>query len=241
MIKIKGLNTDEIKESLKHVYFINGTAYAGKSTICRMLAETFDMIHCKENYDLGSVMDQTSPETHPNIHYFKTMSGWEEFVTRDKYTYTKWLEDTAEELAPLEIEYLLSLPKNKRVIVDTNIPHKILEKISDRSRVAYMVTTPEISRDEFFNRSDKEKQFLLGVIKDTNQPEENLENFKDMLIYANRPEVIERYTKSGFFYTERRTIEDDVLDKFNAICTHFGFIKKLMWWGVTQIKKHLKT
>jgi cytidylate kinase len=28
-----------IKEYLKNVYFINGTAYAGKSTICKMISE----------------------------------------------------------------------------------------------------------------------------------------------------------------------------------------------------------
>ncbi len=222
MIEINGLSIDEIKESLKNVYFINGTAYAGKSTVCKMLAEKYNMIHCVENYDLGKVMDQTSIETHPNIHYFKTMSGWEEFVTRDKYTYAKWLDDTSKELTLLEVEYLLSLPKDRLVIVDTNITHDVLKLISDPKRVAYMVTTPEISRDEFFNRLDKEKQFLLSVIQNTDKPQENLDNFKDMLLYVNRQEVIDRFTKSGFFYTERKTLNDDINEKFNQVCNHFG-------------------
>jgi hypothetical protein len=187
-----------------------------------MLADKYNMIHCKENYDLGSVMDKTSPETHPNLHYFKTMSGWDEFVTRDKYTYAKWLDDTSEELTYLEIEYLLSLPKDRLVIVDTNITPSVLLKISDYNRVAFMVTTPEISRDEFFNRLDKEKQFLLSVIEKTDKPDENLKNFKDMLLYANRQEVIERFTKSGFFYTVRETLEDDINIKFKQICEHFN-------------------
>lgn len=222
MKKINGLSYKEIKEQLKHVYFINGTAYAGKSTVCKMLAEKYNMLHCKENYDLGSIMDKTNPETHPNIHYFKTMSGWDEFVTRDKYTYGKWLDDTSTELTPLEIEYLLTLPKDKLVIVDTNIIHEVLKEISDPSRVAYMVTTPEISRDEFFNREDKEKQFLLSVIQSTDKPEENLQSFKEMLLYVNRQEVIDRFTKSGFFYTERKTLEEDINEKFEQVCKHFG-------------------
>lgn len=73
------ISLKEIKESLKHVYFINGTAYAGKSTVCRMLADKYNMVLCEENYDLGSIMEQTSSETHPNIHYFKAMSGWEPY------------------------------------------------------------------------------------------------------------------------------------------------------------------
>ena len=167
-------------------------------------------------------MDKTSPETHPNLHYFKIMSNWDEFVTRDKYTYTKWLDDTSEELIYLEIEFLLALPKDRLIIVDTNITPSVLLQISDYNRVAFMITTPEISRDEFFNRSDKEKQFLLSVIRKTDMPEENLKNFRDILLYANRQEVIERFTNSEFFYTFRETFEDDINVKFKQICEHFN-------------------
>ena len=166
-------------------------------------------------------MNKTTSRTHPNIHYFETMNSWEEFVTRDKFTYSKWLDDTSKELTLLEIEYLLTLPKDRLIIVDTNITHDVLSKISDYSRVAYMVTTPEISRDEFFNRDDKEKQFLLNVIKNTDKPEENLRNYKETILYANRIEVIERFTKSGYCYTFRKTLEDDICDKFKRICEHF--------------------
>ena len=33
-----------------NVYFINGLAYAGKSTMAKMLAEKYDGILCEENY-----------------------------------------------------------------------------------------------------------------------------------------------------------------------------------------------
>lgn len=38
-----------IKHYLKNCYFITGTAYAGKSTMCKMLAEKYDMVHCEGN------------------------------------------------------------------------------------------------------------------------------------------------------------------------------------------------
>lgn len=34
-----------------NVYFLNGTAYAGKSTMVKRLAEKYDGIVCEENYD----------------------------------------------------------------------------------------------------------------------------------------------------------------------------------------------
>ena len=38
-----------LKHYLKNVYFITGTAYAGKSTAVKMLSEKYDMIFCGEN------------------------------------------------------------------------------------------------------------------------------------------------------------------------------------------------
>ena len=37
-------------DKFENVYFINGTAYAGKSTMVKLLAEKYDGITCKENY-----------------------------------------------------------------------------------------------------------------------------------------------------------------------------------------------
>lgn len=216
------INDSIIKKYLEHVYFINGTAYAGKSSVCKMLSEKYDMYLCEENFKLGKFLEMSSPELHPNLNYFKTKKSWEEFVTRDKEVYVKWLEGVSREISEFEIMELLSLPKDKKIIVDSNMPHDILMKISDRSRVAYMVTTPEISRDEFFKRTDTEKQFLLDVIKQSDEPEKNLENYKDMILLANRQEVIDQFKKSGFFFVERKTLEEDVYDKFKLIEEHFG-------------------
>ena len=44
-----GIASNIIKYYLKDVYFINGTAYAGKSTMVHMLAEKYGMIECGDN------------------------------------------------------------------------------------------------------------------------------------------------------------------------------------------------
>ena len=41
-----------LKHYLRNCYFILGTAYAGKSTMCAMLAEKYDMVHYSENYGI---------------------------------------------------------------------------------------------------------------------------------------------------------------------------------------------
>ena len=42
----------ERNDVLKHnnLYFFNGTAYAGKSTMVKLLAEKYDGVACEENY-----------------------------------------------------------------------------------------------------------------------------------------------------------------------------------------------
>jgi hypothetical protein len=212
----------EIKKALQHVYFINGTAFAGKSSVCKALAKKHDMILCEENYNFDEWLKQTTPKSHPYMNYFKTMGSWEEFVTRSKEDYDKWIEGVSLETAPFEIETLLSLPKDKRIIVDTNIPHHILKEISDDHHVCYMVTSTEISMNEFFNREDKEKNFLLEVIKNSDNPEENLKHYKDTIAYINREEKINVFRHSGFFCIERKSLDESIDDKINLVEKHFN-------------------
>ena len=65
-----------LKELLKNCYFLNGTAYAGKSTMVRLLAQRHDGIECGENYH-DALMEATDPVCQPNLGYFKTMSSWD--------------------------------------------------------------------------------------------------------------------------------------------------------------------
>ena len=60
-----------IKHYLKDVYFITGTAYAGKSTTVKMLAERYGMILCGENYHMDIANAVATPDTHPDICYNK--------------------------------------------------------------------------------------------------------------------------------------------------------------------------
>ena len=56
-----------LKHYLRNCYFINGTAYAGKSTMCAMLAQRYDMIHCQDNYNLDLILSVADPERQPNV------------------------------------------------------------------------------------------------------------------------------------------------------------------------------
>lgn len=126
-----GIEANVLKRVLRNVYYINGTAYAGKSTMVKLLAERFGGILCGENYH-DALMNMIDAEHQPNLSYFDVMKDWQEFISRTPDEYDAWIQGCAKEAAELELITLIELaPKGKKVFVDTNIPFEILKEISD--------------------------------------------------------------------------------------------------------------
>jgi len=223
------LPANVIRHLFQNVYFFNGTAYAGKSTMVHLLAEKYDGIECGENYH-DVLADTVDAEHQPNLSYFDTMKDWQEFINRTPEVYDNWIIGTGREAGELEIIRLLQLVLNdkfsenpdRKIFVDTNISPEILWQISDYQHVVIMLSPQSMSVDRFFDRSDPEKQFLLQQIQTTEDPEKTMANFRACLERINSPEHYAEMAESGFFTWVRRedsTIEDTML----AIEKHFGF------------------
>ena len=194
-----------------NVYFINGTAYAGKSTMVKMLAEKYDGIACEENYHDARISDLNSYEF-PGLTYTRDLKDWREFIRRTPDEYEAWIKETTKECTILELQILDELSKqDKMIFVDTNIPTEVLAKISDRDHVLIMLAEPEISVNRFFDRPDKEKQFLYQLLLHEEKPDEAMENFRECLKRVNSKEIYNHFLNSGFHVIirdDKRTIED---------------------------------
>lgn len=211
-----------LKHYLKNVYFITGTAYAGKSTIVKMLADRYDMIFCGENYHSKISDTIATQETHPNISYINNLTDWKDFVTRTPEEYERWIYSTGREAAEFEIAELISISQNKKVIVDTSIPVDILKEISDYDHVAIMLSPQSMSVERFFDRSDPDKQFLLNVINSCENPEAVMENYRNGLALINSKKHYDEYANSGFFTVVRKDTEKDTRDEVcEIIAKHF--------------------
>lgn len=209
-----------LKHYLKNVYFITGTAYAGKSTMVRMLSEKYGMLCCGENFHCAVSDIVAVPEIQPDLCYMKNLTDWKEFVTRTPEEYERWIYSVGREAAEFEIVELLSIARDKKVIVDTNIPIDILKEISDYHHVAAMVSPQSMSVERFFDRSDPEKQFLLSVIESCDDPEAVMANYKKGLARINSREHYDEYVNSGFFTLVR---EDNGKDTREYVC---GLLEK---------------
>ena len=82
--------------------------------------------------------------------------------------------------------------------MDTNISPETLRNISDSNHVLIMLAEPDISVNLFFNRPDKEKQFLYRLLMEEENPEAALENFRQCLSRINSRENYDAFLKSGF-------------------------------------------
>ena len=100
-----------IKSMFQNVYFITGTAYAGKSTAVKLLAERFDGIYCGENYH-DVFMKHIDKEFQPNLAYFDTMKDWQEFISRTPDEYAAWIDGCSKEAESLGRNSLVVLPMN---------------------------------------------------------------------------------------------------------------------------------
>lgn len=213
-----------LKYYLKNVYFITGTAFAGKSTTVKLLAEKYDMIFCGENYHSAVSDIVATPDAQPDICYLNTLTDWRDFVRRSPEEYERWIFGTGKEAAEFEVAELLSLSKNnKKIIVDTNISVDVLKEISEYNRVAVMLSPQSMSVERFFDRDDPEKQFILHVIQSCENPEAVMENYKRGLALINSKEHYDELANSGFFTVVR---QDDGNDTRKEVCdmiaAHFG-------------------
>ena len=91
-----------------NVYFINGTAYAGKSTMVKLLAEKYNGIACEENYH-DKLLPELSKEDFPCLTYTRDLTDW-----------LKILSDMSQEEKP--------------IFVDTNSSIETLRAIADHGR-----------------------------------------------------------------------------------------------------------
>ena len=219
------ISNNILKHYLKNVYFITGTAYAGKSTTVKMLSEKYDMIFCGENYHSVVSNVVANPENQPEISYLNNLTDFRDFVTRSPEEYARWIFATSKEAAEFEIAELLSISKDKKVIVDTNIPIDILKEISDYNHVAVMISPLSMSVERFFDRNDPEKLFILNTIESCENPAEVMENYKKGLALINSQENYDLYVKSGFFTVIREDNQKDTKEEVcEKIAKHFGLV-----------------
>ena len=195
----------------ENAYFVIGTSYAGKSTMVKELARKHNGIACEENYH-DNYPEELDKEEFPCLTYTRDLVDWHDFIRRSPEEYKAWFDGVARECEILELRILEDLKKQEKpIFVDTNISIETLKKITDPNHVLVMLADPDISVRRFFERPDREKQFLYQLIMEEPNPEKAMENYRRGLELINSQEVYDRFLNYGFsviLRDESRTIEE---------------------------------
>ena len=92
-------------------------------------------------------------------------------------------------------------------------------KVSDKDHVLIMLADPKVSVDRFFNRPDKEKQFLYKLLLEEENPDKALDNFRKCLERINSKEKYNYFLNFGFnvlLRDDNRSIEEtlNIVEKY---------------------------
>jgi hypothetical protein len=193
--------TEQVAEKklfFDRAYFITGTAYAGKSTMVRLLAQKHGGILCEENYH-DRLLDGLEKEEFPCLCYTRDLVDWHDFIRRTPEEYEAWYDGVSGECETLELRILADLTREGRpVFVDTNISTETLKTVAAPGHVLVMLADPEVSVRRFFERPDREKQFLYRLIMEEPQPDRALNNFRRCLERINSQKNYDAFLHSGF-------------------------------------------
>ena len=182
----------------ENVYFITGNAYAGKSTMVRLLAEKHRGTLCEENYH-DRYFPEVDPSEFPGLSYTRELKDWHDFIRRTPEEYKAWIDETAKECEILELKILADLAGQERpVFVDTNISLQTLKRVVEPGHVLVLLADPQTSVRRFFERPDREKQFLYRLILEEPDPEKAMENYRQGLMLINSQESYDLFLHSGF-------------------------------------------
>ena len=190
-----------LKRSLKNVYFLTGTACAGKTTMCKAIAEKHGFIFFNSNHRADE-FDSWAELC--DIRYQKVsgqkITDWECFFNRPTEEYLKWLAQVSGEYFEYGIVEIIKLSQKNTVITDIEIPFDLIQTILDYNQIACLITTPDLLIRDFYGREDHRD--IFECIMSLKNPEQSLEKNKEVL-RTSCLRITDKVLKSGLYYLKR--------------------------------------
>ena len=213
-----------LKHSLRNVYFLSGTALAGKTTMAKALAQKYGFIHFNDNWheDNFKVFRSICDEKYqPHSTKKKQTTDWEAFFGR---TVEEFLAANAgrgenDEYIEFAIVELIKLSQNKKVVADVGIPIPLLSEISDYNKIVCMLASPELLTCENYGKRDDHKEFLECILS-LKEPEKKIA-VQDELFRISAEKVFDEARKYNL-YSIVRTEESTVEETLMLLEKHFG-------------------
>ena len=208
-----------IKEYLKNVYFITGTPCAGKTTVTRALGKKYGIpvYVIDDQFTIHQLL--SDPEHQPNMN--RHFRDADEFFGRSVEEYRNWLIGNSREQLDYVLLDLIKLSRDGIVLCDIHIVAEEAARITDPSRIAFLLRKPEDLAEEYSNRPDhREFHDFIHSASDYEQAKATC----NKTLYSLNIERYNAIRNSRFFWLERddsRCVDETV----SLVEKHFGWKK----------------
>lgn len=208
-----------IKEYLKNVYFITGTPCSGKTTISQELAKRHNLLVYNIDEQFSNHQKISNSTFQPSMN--KVFKDADEFFGRTVEEYEKWLIDNTREQLDFVLLDLIRLSQNQIVLCDCHLTLEEAEKLTEASRIVFLIKEPSNLVDDYCNRPDH--QGFSDFINSTS----NTEKAKTICNATLKSLNEKRYKdiKDSNYYWLERTPKSTVNETLGKVERHFGFVK----------------
>lgn len=219
-----------VREYLKNVYFIAGTPCGGKTTVSRALGKKYNI----PVYDIDekfSIHQQMSdPAFQPSMNQrFKDADA---FFSRSVEEYRNWLIQNTREQLDFVLLDLIQLSKNEAILCDCQLSIEEAKRITQPSKIAFMLKNPNNLVDDYCNRPDHTD--FRDFIYSATDVEKAKAVCNETLWTLNRKQY-DDVKASRYFWLERdgnRSVDESV----KLVAQHFGW-KCSNDLGVVKVEK----
>ena len=216
-----------LKHSLKNVYFLSGTACGGKTTAANELSKKYGFIHFNDNWHEDnfqvwlSICDEKYQKRATKRN---AVTDWEAYFGRsvEEFLAEKADRGEYEEYIEYAVIELIKLSKNNKVVADICIPFGLLTEISDYSRIACLLASPELVTCENYGKREDHREFLECLLS-LNEPEKKIA-VQDELFKVNVEETYKDVHEYGLFHIVRNN-ESTVEGTLKQLENHFNLTK----------------
>lgn len=205
-----------MKEYLQNVYFVTGTPCGGKTTISCELAKRHNLLAYDVDAQFGNHQKASNAAYQPAMN--KVFQDADEFFGRPVDEYKKWLIDNTREQLDFVLLDLIRLSQNQIVLCDCHLTMEQAEKITEPSRIVFLIKEPSNIIEDYCNRSDH--QDFSDFINSASDSEKAKRTCNAALKSLNEKQY-SAIKNSGYYWIER-TSRSTVTETVEKVERHFG-------------------
>jgi RimJ/RimL family protein N-acetyltransferase/dephospho-CoA kinase len=209
-----------LKHHIKNVYFICGTACAGKTTMAKLLAEKhgFYLYDMDKEYAAHRAIAQEEYQPDTCYHGKNFHEQWMRPIKEQ----ARWSMNTLKEQTEMVLIDLIKLSEKQIVVADVLYSPDYIQELVDYHQLVFLTVDKARIRETYFNRPEKRE--FYEYVKQQELQDTYFDNIFQSLEQVNEMEQ-ERMRDSGFLCIER-TADSTREEMLTQIEKHFGLYKE---------------